>query len=318
MRTTVRTTGWILLAALLLLLTAEVLRVYWIMPFPGSQRGQTLVSRLRAPPRHLGDPHRRRRRRPLGRGTGPRARRPGGADRDPARAGRPGRRHLSSERPDVGRCHVPAAFGADLRSGLGAARRRFAGSAALRPGCWHRARRFRRCQPRARLSDPLYRLSPPGARRRRRAAGDGHLLHGLSHRQGLSPGRRRQGGELPPGRHGPLERAVRGRDDRQLVAPGDGRSGHRPEQGQEPRGDPLAPDDLGRLDRAASRDRRHEPRSGVRRPLRADGGLRRRHEREHAHRPRSARAGARSRGWWGSSPVAVRAPSTGTSSSASA
>ncbi len=42
MRTTVRTTGWILLAALLLLLTAEILRVYWILPFPGSQRGQTL------------------------------------------------------------------------------------------------------------------------------------------------------------------------------------------------------------------------------------------------------------------------------------
>lgn len=42
MRTAVRTPGWILFAALLVLLAGEVLRIYWIMPFPGSQRGPTL------------------------------------------------------------------------------------------------------------------------------------------------------------------------------------------------------------------------------------------------------------------------------------
>jgi len=42
MRPALRTTGWILVASLIVLLAGEVLRVYWIMPFPGSQRGQTL------------------------------------------------------------------------------------------------------------------------------------------------------------------------------------------------------------------------------------------------------------------------------------
>jgi len=42
MRSSLRSTSLILVAALLLLLVGEALRVYWIMPFPGSQRGQTL------------------------------------------------------------------------------------------------------------------------------------------------------------------------------------------------------------------------------------------------------------------------------------
>ena len=37
-----RAAGWIFACALLVLLAGEVLRIYWIMPFPGSQRGATL------------------------------------------------------------------------------------------------------------------------------------------------------------------------------------------------------------------------------------------------------------------------------------
>lgn len=42
MRSPARAAGWLFGVAILVLLAGEVLRVYWIMPFPGSQHGQTL------------------------------------------------------------------------------------------------------------------------------------------------------------------------------------------------------------------------------------------------------------------------------------
>jgi hypothetical protein len=42
MRSPARAAGWLFGFAILALLAGEILRVYWIMPFPGSQHGQTL------------------------------------------------------------------------------------------------------------------------------------------------------------------------------------------------------------------------------------------------------------------------------------
>ena len=93
----------------------------------------------------------------------------------------------------------------------------------------------RRCRHQRRspcLSRAVHRLSPSGARRRRRNARARELLHGVSHRTRVRARRRRRARDVSPRRHGSLQRDVRGSDDGQLVAPGDRRGDRRTAQGK--------------------------------------------------------------------------------------
>ncbi len=66
-----------------------------------------------------------------------------------------------------------------------------------------------------------HRLSSPSTRLHRWRTGTGDVLHGVPHRPRLQSEGGWRGGNVPVGGHGPLQRDVRGQPHEKLVAPGD-------------------------------------------------------------------------------------------------